>query len=134
MARLAECRRRADEEASRLSEETSRVRRAAKVRAQAASACADALRRAGEAVQKAGREAELSCGELSDALSAADPLHETAACEPAFSAAGSAVAAARDERMSRTYEARQRATDAATAVEEVAQILREHLHRLAVGL
>ena len=117
MARLAECRRRADEEASRLSEETSRVRRAAKVRAQAASACADALRRAGEAVQKAGREAELSCGELSDALSAADPLHETAACEPAFSAAGSAVAAARDERMSRTYEARQRATDAATAVE-----------------
>ena len=46
VARLVECRRRADEEASRLSDETARVRMAAKARVQAVSLCADTLRRA----------------------------------------------------------------------------------------
>lgn len=122
VARLAECRRRAGEEATRLSEETAAVLAAAKARAQAAAACADTLRRAGEAIQKAGRDAELSCGELADALFAADPLHETAACTQAFAALDPTLAQARDERMSRTYEARQRATDAVTAADAAEKV------------
>ena len=122
VARLAECRRRADEEATRLSEETTAVRVAAKARAQASAACADTLRRAGEAIQNASRDAELSCGELADALFVADPLHETVACVQAFAALAPTLAQARDERMSRTYEARQRATDAVMAVEEAEKV------------
>lgn len=117
MARLAGCRRRADEEATRLSKETAAVHAAEKAREQASAACADVLRRAGEAIQKAGREAEVPCGELADALFAADPLRETAACEPAFASLAPTLAAARDERTRRTCEAMQRATDAATAAE-----------------
>lgn len=118
VARLAECRRRADKDATRLAEETAAVRAAAKARVQAVSLCEGTLRRAGEAIQKASREAELSCGELTDALFATDPLHETAACGPAFAALAPTLGQARDARMTRTYEARQRATDAAMATEE----------------
>ncbi len=121
-ARFAECRRRADEEATRLSEEATALRVAAKARAQASAACADTLRRAGEAIQKTGREAGVSCGELTDALFTADPLHETAACAQAFAALAPTLGQARDERMSRTYEARQRATDAVMAVEEAEKV------------
>ena len=122
VARLAECRRRSDEEATRLSEETARVRRTAKARAQAVSLCADTLRRAGETIQKASREADFACGELTDALFAADPLRETAACAQAFAALGPTLGQVRDERMTRSCEARQRATDAAAAVEEAEKV------------
>lgn len=122
VARLVECRRRADEEASRLSEETARVRRAAKARVQAVSLCADTLRRAGETIQKTSREADFACGELTDALFAADPLHKAAACAQAFAALGPTLGQARDERMTRSYEARQRATDAATVTEEAEKV------------
>lgn len=117
MARLAECRRRADEETARLLEETAAVHAATKACARASADCSDALRHAGETIQKASREAELSCGELTDALFAANPLHETAVCMQAFAALDPTLGQARDVRMARTYEARQRAADAATVVE-----------------
>lgn len=117
-ARLADCRRRADGEAARLAEEETAGREAAKARAQAVSSCSDVLRRRGEAIQRAGREAGISCGGLVDALTAADPLREEAACELAFADLDPVVGKARDERTERTYAARRRATDAATAAEE----------------
>ena len=117
-ARLADCRRRADGEATRLAEEEAAVRAAAKAHAQAVAACSDVLRRQGEAIQRAGREAQLSCGALVDALMAADPLREEAACAPAFADLDPTIGKARDERTERTFAARRRAADAATAAEE----------------
>lgn len=115
-SRLTESRRRADEKATQLSEEKALVRAATEARTQAVAACADALRRAGEEIQKVGRTAELPCGELADALFAADPLQETAVCESAFSAAASTIAAVRDERVERTCAARWRTIDTEAAV------------------
>ena len=120
--RVADCKRRLDDEVMRLKRESSEKEKAFAVQARSLASCREAMKSKGEKIQKMSRATGVPSGELVDALLCAEPVSSFDSCEKAFDCVASELSQARERCVAESIAARNKADEAekSTAAAEAA--------------